>query len=271
MLLQIYIYNDNRKKYIFYCFFSILLCLNLNFLLASERVLKNFWGIEFVEIPRGSYFYPEKHLNSVILKRIKIENSFYMQTKEVNLNFWEKIANQNKPFTKDGKYPAQAFSKNVIMEFISKLNKIDLVFSYRLPTVEEWEYACLSGSTNEFSTGLYLDPRYANFDYDSPENPEWPAEILQGLKPIKLNKVFESGILKPNSFGLYDMHGNLWEWCEKAGGVKDGEAVLKGGSYFYGSNLCSAYIRNVKNSSFFYKDAGFRLILEKKKRKQDRR
>ena len=76
---------------------------------------------------------------------------------------------------------------------------------YRLPTEAEWEYACRAGSITPFNTGNNLSTSQANYDGNYPYN--------NNAKGIYLEKTKEVGSFAPNAWGLYDMHGNVWEWC----------------------------------------------------------
>jgi formylglycine-generating enzyme len=121
-------------------------------------------------------------------------------------------------------------------EFIKKLNaKTD--GGYRLPTEAEWEYACRAGTSTAYSFGDKITPKDANYD---------DSEIG---KPVVV------GSYKPNAFGLYDMHGNVWEWCENwygdypAGAVTDPKGpakgeyrVLRGGSFDHRCIDCSLFL-----------------------------
>ena len=110
-------------------------------------------------------------------------------------------------------------------EFIKKLNK-KTDGGYRLPTEAEWEYACRAGTTTAYSFGDEITPQDANY------------------RASDIGKPIEVCSYKPNAFGLYDMHGNVWEWCEDwygdypAGAVTDPKGpatgeyrVLRGGSF----------------------------------------
>ena len=76
---------------------------------------------------------------------------------------------------------------------------------YRLPTEAEWEYACRAGTTTPFSTGKNITTAQANYNGDYPYN--------NNKKGTFLKKTVDVGSYKPNKWGLYDMHGNVWEWC----------------------------------------------------------
>jgi formylglycine-generating enzyme required for sulfatase activity len=96
---------------------------------------------------------------------------------------------------KGAKLPVTNVSWLDCKEFIKKLNA-KTNGGYRLPTESEWEYACRAGTTTAFSFGDAITPKDANYG-DS-----------------KIGKPVRVGSYKPNAFGLYDMHGNVDEWCE---------------------------------------------------------
>ena len=118
-------------------------------------------------------------------------------------------------------------------EFLKRLNEKSNA-GYRLPTEGEWEYACRAGTYTAYSFGDRITKNDANYDDSS-------------IRTV--------GIYKPNAFGLYDMHGNVWEWCEdwygaySAGAVTDPRRlapaksrVLRGGSFLNdGSAARSSY------------------------------
>jgi len=109
---------------------------------------------------------------------------------------------------------------------------------YQLPTEAEWEYACRAGTSTAYSIGDNITPNDANYD-DS-----------------KITKTVKIGIYEPNAFGLYDMHGNVWEWCEDWCGISSvatvsdpkvpamGEnRVMRGGSFGNGASMAGSSFR----------------------------
>ena len=114
---------------------------------------------------------------------------------------------------------------------------------YRLPTEKEWEYACRAGTTTEYSFGddaKDLDD-YAWFDDNSDGTSHAVGEKL------------------PNGWGLYDMHGNVWEWCEDLVGSFRG---LRGGSWLDGATLCRSASRGTVVPAYRSNgNGGFRLAL----------
>ncbi len=145
--------------------------------------------------------------------------------------------------------------------------------SYRLPTEAEWEYACRGGSqtTTPFNTGYNLTTSQANYDGNFPYN--------NNQKGIYRENTVEVNSFAPNAFGLYNMHGNVWEWCSdfydanyyaacKAKGVvpnpentsTGSSRVLRGGSWFFSAVHCRSAIRRNYTPAYRYSYVGFRLV-----------
>ena len=166
---------------------------------------------------------------------VTITKPFYMGKYEVTQEQWEAVMGNNPGDTKEGKLPVTQVSWEDCHEFIKKLNaKTD--GGYRLPTEAEWEYACRAGTTTAYSVGDSLTKTDANI-------------IGAGIKAV--------GSYKPNAFGLYDMHGNVWEWCEDwygeypfavtdpKGPATGKDRVLRGGSFLnYVSQARSSFQYN---------------------------
>ncbi len=133
---------------------------------------------------------------------------------------------------------------------------------YRLPSEAEWEYACRAGTTTAYSWGDEIDRRFANyFDFDRTE--------------LATNPV---GSYDPNAFGLYDMHGNVFEFCQDRwhhdydGAPKDGSAwigseqpeqiVIRGGSFDYYADNCRSSYRGETCRDYRYHGTGFRVVCD---------
>ena len=188
--------------------------------------------LEMVLIPAGKFKMgsPASEKNRFDVEtqhEVTITKPFYMGKYEVTQEQWEAVMGNNPSETKGAKLPVTDVSWEDCQEFIKKLNaKTD--GGYRLPTESEWEYACRAGTTTAYSFGDKITPKDANY-YDS-----------------KIGKPVAVGSYKPNAFGLYDMHGNVNEWCEDwygdypKGAVTDPKGpakgeyrVLRGGSFFF--------------------------------------
>ena len=148
-------------------------------------------------------------------------------------------------------------------EFIRKINVMGLV-TVSLPTEAQWEYACRAGSTTPFSLGSALNGDMANCDGNYPYG--------TSSKGRYQHETVDVGSYAPNAWNLYDMHGNVWEWCADWYGSYDGDAidpqgpvsgtyrVSHGGSWNHGARSCrSAYRRGYEPGIRSF-DLGFRLV-----------
>jgi formylglycine-generating enzyme required for sulfatase activity len=135
----------------------------------------------------------------------------------------------------------------------------------RLPTEAEWEYACRAGSTTPFNTGENLTTSQANYHGDYPYD-NYPKGEYRG-------KALPVGSFSPNAWGLYDMHGNVWEWCldwygdypkfseTNPNGPKMGEfRVSRGGSWTADAQFCRSAFRNNTSPEARVMNRGFRLV-----------
>ena len=178
---------------------------------------------------------------------------FYMGKYEVTQEQWEAVMVNNRSFYRGPKLPVTSVSWKDCQEFIKKLNE-KKSGGYRLPTEAEWEYACRAGTTTAYSVGDKITPKDANY------------------RDSKIGEPVAVGSYKPNVFGLYDMHGNVWEWCEDwkadypAGAVTDPKGpatgryrVLRGGSFDSNGLDARSSLRVVNEPSFRLVDFGFRL------------
>ena len=169
---------------------------------------------------------------------VSISKPFYMGKYQVTQEEWKSVMVVNRSDKKGAKLPVTQISWNDCQEFIKKLNE-KTEGGYSLPTEAEWEYSCRGGTTTAYSFGDSITPKDANYNHNFISFEELGNQLQQGK--IKLVSV---GSYKSNAFGLYDMHGNVWEWCEDwkgeylKGPVTDPKGpdsgkrrVLRGGSF----------------------------------------
>jgi len=174
-------------------------------------------GLQFVHIPSGTFtigsptsetdrYEDEKQVD------VTLTEGFYLQTTEVTQWQWRAVMGKNPSFFQDcgDNCPVEHVSWNDVQEFIHQLNLKEGVDIYRLPTEAEWEYACRAGSKKRF---CYGDDEQRLREY------AWFAENSEG-------RTHPVGQKKPNAWGLYDMHGNVWEWCQDWYGEYPGKAVI---------------------------------------------
>lgn len=225
-----------------------------------------FLGIQFIWIPGGNFnmgspdnekgrFSDEGPVHKVCV------DGFWMAKYPVTQGQWKNFMDNNPAkFQKGDNYPIECVTWHDAQDFIKKLNAQLLGrCRFRLPTEAEWEYACRAGTITPFYCGSTLTSSDANFDHN-----------------IGVTTPVES--YPPNPFGLYDMHGNVWEWCEdgydpnfyskKEAKLKNplcnpssnNKRVLRGGSWSIYPSLTRAVYRYWRYSDYQDSDVGFRLV-----------
>lgn len=139
--------------------------------------------------------------------------SIYTVTQKQYLN----VIGSNPSYFKGENYPVDSVSYYDAVAFCKKLGK-----EFRLPTEEEWEYCCRAGTTTEFYFGDTLNSNQANFNGNFPYGNTDTGPYLQ--------RTCNVGSYWPNNFGLYDMHGNVWEWCSVEGDEQRSDPTQNEGS-----------------------------------------
>jgi len=168
---------------------------------------------------------------------VTLTKPFYMGKHEVTQEQWEAVMGNNPSEEKGAKLPVTDVSWEDCQEFIKKLNA-KTNGGYRLPTESEWEYACRAGTTTAYSFGDKMTPKDANYSGS------------------KIDKPVAVGSYKPNGFGLYDMHGNVFEWCKDWYGDYP---VLRGGSFYSYESEARSSFRDNDSPDARFDFLGFRL------------
>jgi formylglycine-generating enzyme required for sulfatase activity len=191
-----------------------------------------------------------------------------------NVNWYEAVEYCNKRSQKEGLTPAYAINKNQkdLNNTYSNDNvKWTVMWNrsangYRLPTETEWEYACRAGTTTPFSTGDNITTSQANYNGRFPYNDNDKGMFHKKTLPV--------GSFEPNAWGLYDMHGNVWEWCwdwydtnysngaktDPMGALSGAGRMVRGGSW----TAPAEYARSASQVSMYpnnkYNYLGIRLV-----------
>jgi formylglycine-generating enzyme required for sulfatase activity len=249
---------------------------------ASLKQITNSIGMEFVMVPAGSFMMgsDKGNVDERPIHKVTLDYDFYIGKYEITIGQWKKVMGEmpdelkkaNPKFRESDNQPVIYVTWNDAKEFIARLNARNDGFEYRLPSEAEWEYACRAGTKTEFAFGNSLGLGRANYNDDYP----YPNEV----KGKNLERTVEVGSYEPNAWGLYNMHGNVWEWVEDVYADNynspelpvDGSPnlavgdtkvrVLRGGSWLDvgSSSLRSAIRLNLSSASRYGGGAGFRLI-----------
>jgi len=195
------------------------------------------------------------------LHRQKISNGFYIQTTEVTQKQWIEVMRYNPSYFKNhgDHYPVEGVSWDDVQQFIAEINFIDPARKYRLPTESEWEYACRSGLDTAYSWGDKVSCQ--NMMYDNrPYNNNCIDYILNN-KALFQESTAPVKSYFPNSWGIYDMHGNVWEWCSDAYETNMDLRVVRGGSWSDKARDCRSATRKYLAPSKKQSNVGFRLLM----------
>jgi formylglycine-generating enzyme required for sulfatase activity len=191
--------------------------------------------------------------------------TFYLGKYEVTQAQWQALMSENPSEFKGDNLPVEHVSWNDAVEFCKRLSA-KTGREYRLPSEAEWEYACRAGTTTPFAFGNSLTSAQANFDGRSPAN---DAGIFR-QRPTPV------GSFQANRFGLYDMHGNVWEWCLDVyhdsydGAPSDGSAwlgasgyrTLRGGSWLSVADGLRSAVRERLAQDENFAGIGFRIAAD---------
>ncbi|MEH2252780.1 SUMF1/EgtB/PvdO family nonheme iron enzyme [Nostoc sp.] len=195
-----------------------------------EENLGNGVTLKMVQIPEGTLMMGSpkgeagRHEDESPQHEVKV-TGFFMGKYEITQAQYQAIMGNNPSTFKGEKLPVEQVSWDDAVDFCQKLsNKIGK--TYRLPSEAEWEYACRAGTTTPFYFGETITTDLVNYNGNHPYSSAPKGENRQQTTNV--------GKFSPNSFGLYDMHGNVWEWCQDVhnenyqGAPKDGSAWLTG-------------------------------------------
>ena len=199
--------------------------------------------------------------------RVRLTRGYYMQTTPVTQAQWEAVTGENPSRFKQAgpNAPVEQVSWDDVQEFIRKLNQRERTDRFRLPMEAEWEYACRAGTETAFCNGPITD--LGGLDLNLDKVGWFDGNSGGTTQPV--------GKKEPNAWGLYDMHGNVWEWCQdwfgaylddpvtaSRGPEKGSDRVLRGGSWSNGALFCRSTSRVNCTPSARFNGIGCRLVAE---------
>ena len=235
-------------------------------------------GLDMVAIPGGSFLMGspdgEGYSDEKPQHRVTV-NPFYMGKYEVTQAQWKAVAampqvgrdlNPDPSSFKGAMRPVENVSWDDAVEFCQRLSRYTSRH-YRLPSEAEWEYACRAGTTTPFHIGSAISREFVNCK----------RNLGMAIIGLFAGETTEVGSYKvANAFGLYDMHGNVWEWCQDVwhgsyeGAPTDGSAwmeggdqtgrVLRGGSWFFFPAFCRSALRYRVSRDYLNYSVGFRVV-----------
>ena len=252
--------------------------LDCNLLAKSPKEIANSIGMKLVLIPKGTFMMgspesEEGRRENESQHEVTISNDYYLGAYEVTQTQYQTVIGNNPSCyqgalvgNQNADLPVENVSLDDAVEFCKKLSELPEEKKagrvYRLPTEAEWEYACRAGSKTIYS-----------FDDEEGLLPEYGW-----FKRNSSQRTHTVGLLEPNAWGLYDMHGNVWEWCsdwygeypkravsDPTGPTMGTDRVNRGGCWLYLAANCRSASRNWAKSSYQDGLLGFRVALSSSK------
>ena len=228
--------------------------------------------LDMVAIPGGSFKMGSpstetgRSNNEGLQHNVNI-SPFFMGKYEVTQEQYQAVMGNNPSDFKGAKRPVENVNWDDAVKFCQKLSE-KTGKTYRLPSEAEWEYACRAGTTTPFYFGDTITPDLVNYHGNNP----------YGAAPRGLyrEQTTDVGSFPPNAFGLYDMHGNVYEWCSDkwhdnySGAPTDGSSwetggseyrVQRGGSWSSHAVYCRSACRNYNSADHRWRYRGFRVAV----------
>lgn len=250
-------------------------CKDETVLILKEPILE----MEFIKIKKGSFLMGdyENLKDSEILHEVNLTYDYWLGKTEVTQAQWGKIMGNKElhpqkpsPFRNvNPDFPIVSISYFEIELFLDKLNDLSTEYQFRLPTEAEWEYACRAGTKTPFSYGAVLDDSLANYNSKIKSKYTNKGTFLGSPAPVSSYPA--------NQWGLFDMHGNVWEWVSDwyapytsdkvtnpTGPCEGKEKVIRGGSWYFGAENAKSSCRRTHEPDLWGFSIGFRIICEKK-------
>jgi formylglycine-generating enzyme required for sulfatase activity len=195
---------------------------------------------------------------------VTLSKGYWLADTCVTQALWKAVMGANPSRFQGANHPVENVSWDDAQAFITRMNEMKAALRLCLPTEAQWEYACRAGTSTPFSFGEGISPEIVNYDGNYPYH--------NGRKGEYREQTIEVGSLPPNAWGLYEMHGNVWEWCQDwysnykeeaqddpQGPGEGTRRVLRGGSWILYGRDCRSACRYHRDPSNHRDSSGFRL------------
>jgi len=213
----------------------------------------------------GSSADEAERFDDEIQHEVTLSQGFWLADSTVTQALWEAVMGNNPSGFKGQSRPVEQISWQDTQQFIVKINAMQPALQLCLPNEAQWEYACRAGTNTPFYFGENITPQQVNYDGTEPYN---KGKIGQYRK-----ETVEVKSLPANDWGLYEMHGNVWEWCQDdwqaqlsvesvidpVGPESGVRRVLRGGSWFGGGGGVRSAGRGDYSPGYRNFITGFRL------------
>ena len=197
---------------------------------------------------------------------VTLTNGFWLADTVCTQQLWEAVTGKDHPSRFRGDLrPVENVSYENVTQFVTSLKQLFPCLAPGIPTESQWEYACRAGTQTPFSMGSRISTRNVNFSWDS--------EDVTSLGLFHREETIDVKSLPPNPWGLYEMHGNVWEWCsdwseeysgtpqvDPTGPATGSYIIVRGGSWDDGARFARSACRNWDAPTDRASDLGFRLL-----------
>ena len=198
---------------------------------------------------------------------VTLTRGYWLADTACTQSLWQAVMGDNpSQFNDDPTLPVETVSWNDVQTFLDRLNAQVPGLDAGLPSEAQWEYACRAGTTTPFSFGENITPEQVNYDGNRP--------YADGKKGVYRQRTVPVKSLPPNPWGLYEMHGNVWEWCadwfgdyppgpqiDPSGPSEGAGRVLRGGTLDDAGRYCRAAYRAWGVLGYRSSVTGFRIML----------